>query len=392
MSALAAQRPAVKQAALEVLAAAPVDRGMREQITALIGHADPAIRAAAVQALAGIDPEQLAFVLSGTDPDPVWFVRSALAKAAGVIGGDLGLGLAFAALQDRDARVVPAALETLRRLKGSDAVDTLRKQTDQPDIAVRATAVAALAALRATDLLPVLGGAYALSLGDEEPYARAAIVEIAARERGDAATALLRSAAEKDPLAALRHLAGAALAKRGITTPAGPPDRQRAFVDYRVALAPLAPVAELPLFTPRMFLRTSRGSIEVHLNVVEAPLASAAFASLARRGFFNDQSFDRTSMGLALEAGCPRGDGFGGPGFTLQREVGQYAFGRGAVALLPVRGLPDTVGSRFLITPVPTPALDGHATLLGWVVSGWDALESLRPGDSLERIEVWAGR
>jgi HEAT repeat protein/cyclophilin family peptidyl-prolyl cis-trans isomerase len=392
LSALASQSPAVKQDALAVLAAPTLDRGLRDQLIAHVGSPDPGVRAAAIAALARVDAEQLALVLSGADPDPEWSVRAAVARSAAEIGGELGIGLAFGALQDQDARVIPAALQALRRLRGVDATETLRKYLGHSDPAVRTTATQELAALHPAGLAPALAGAYAQALGDDEACVRGTLISVAAREPGDAAVELLRRAAAQDPLPEVRRLAAGCLRERNLTPPAAARGRERAFVDYRTAMAPFAPLSQLPLFTPRMFVKTSRGQIEVHLNVVDAPLAASAFTVLARRGFFNGQSFSETSDGLSLEGGCPRGDGFGGPGFVVPREIGLGAFGRGAVALLPAQGLPDAVGSRFLITLVPTPALDGRATLLGWVVSGWEVLQRLRPGDAVEAIEVWNGR
>jgi HEAT repeat protein/cyclophilin family peptidyl-prolyl cis-trans isomerase len=392
MNALASPNAGVKEDALGVLGMPLLERGQRDQLIACVGHPDPEVRAAAVAALARADAEQLAFVLSGRDPDPVWFVRAALARAAGDVGGDLGVGLAFAALQDEDARVIPAALETLRRLRGADAAETLRKYLGHRDPAVRITAARELAALRVADLVPSLAAAYTQALGDEDGSARGTLIQLVAAVAGDAASDLLRNAAAQDPQAALRQLAVRALLARGGAPPPLVPGRERAFVDYRIDMAPFAPLGQLPLFTPRLFLRTSRGPIEVHLNVVEAPLASEAFSLLARRGFFDGQSFREVPGGLSLEAGSPRDDGFGGPGFILPREAGLHAFGRGAVALVDNQGLPGTVGTRFRITLLPSPALDGRATLLGWVVSGWDVLQKIRPGDTLERVEVWSGR
>jgi cyclophilin family peptidyl-prolyl cis-trans isomerase len=52
----------------------------------------------------------------------------------------------------------------------------------------------------------------------------------------------------------------------------------------------------------------------------------------------------------------------------------------------------DTGGSQFFITLSPQPHLDGNFTMLGWVAEGMDVAESIRPGDTIEGIEVWTGR
>jgi cyclophilin family peptidyl-prolyl cis-trans isomerase len=155
-------------------------------------------------------------------------------------------------------------------------------------------------------------------------------------------------------------------------------------------MAPYLPVAGVSVYTPRAFLHTKRGRIEIHLNVVEAPLASAAFIDLSQAGFYDGLSFHRIAPGFVAQGGCPRGDGNGGPGFTLRCEVGQRPFGRGAVGIA-LSGK-DTGGSQIFITLAPAPQLDGSFTLLGWVASGMDVAEKLRQGDVIERVEIWTGR
>jgi peptidyl-prolyl cis-trans isomerase B (cyclophilin B) len=52
----------------------------------------------------------------------------------------------------------------------------------------------------------------------------------------------------------------------------------------------------------------------------------------------------------------------------------------------------DTGGSQFFITHVPTPQLDGGYTVFGWVAGGMEVVDQIRPGDVIERVEVWDGR
>jgi cyclophilin family peptidyl-prolyl cis-trans isomerase len=130
--------------------------------------------------------------------------------------------------------------------------------------------------------------------------------------------------------------------------------------------------------------------IEIHLNIVEAPLTSAAFLDLARQGFYNGLTFHRVVPDFVVQGGDPRGDGSGGPGYTLRDEVGQRPYGPGAVGIA-LAGK-DTGGSQFFITLSPQPHLDGSYTLLGWVAEGLDVAQRIRPGDTIERVEVWTGR
>jgi cyclophilin family peptidyl-prolyl cis-trans isomerase len=154
-------------------------------------------------------------------------------------------------------------------------------------------------------------------------------------------------------------------------------------------MAPFDPRPGVELYTPRVFLHTRRGTIEIHLDVVEAPLTSASFVDLARQGFYDGLVFHRVEPGFVVQGGCPRGDGNGGPGYTLRCEATRRSYGRGAVGMA-LSGK-DTGGSQFFITLSPQPQLDGEYTLFGRVVSGMDAVDKIRPGDVIERVEVWTG-
>jgi cyclophilin family peptidyl-prolyl cis-trans isomerase len=160
-------------------------------------------------------------------------------------------------------------------------------------------------------------------------------------------------------------------------------------LDYRLAMAPYDPAPGVPLYTPRLILHTRAGQIEIHLNVVEAPLACAVYLDLARRGFFNGLTFHRVVPGFVIQGGDPRGDGTGGPGFTLRDEVGQRPYARGTVGIA-LAGK-DTGGSQLFIALSPQPHLDGTYPVLGWVAQGMEVVDKIQPGDVIERVSVWTG-
>src|SRR5262249_26534243 len=162
----------------------------------------------------------------------------------------------------------------------------------------------------------------------------------------------------------------------------GPEALERPALDYRDAMLPYDPVPGLPLYTPRAVIETALGRIEIHLNIVEAPLACGSFMRLARRGVYERLGFEGVGPGARAQVGSPRGDGTGGPGYTVRDELGQKPFGRGAVGMF-LSGK-DTGGSRFFIALSPSPELDGRDTVLGWVAGGMDVVERLRPGDAID--------
>ncbi len=391
LSALVSSSPAVKQEALAALALCPLDRSQRDLIVPYVGHPDAAVRAAAIEALSRTDAEQLALVLSGSDADPAWQVRADLTRALRSVGGDIALGLIFGSLADADRRVLPAALESLARMRGPDAAETLRKYQHDDDPAIRATAVRELAALRVPDAPAILSTAYEAGLHDTDLVGRLAVLEALRGDTGPAATPLLQRIATTDPAEPLRASAAALLRSRGLSVPTTA-RLPRPVVDYRLAMTAFTPLRDAPVFTPRVFFHTTRGSIELHLNVVEAPMASGALAALVLRGFYNGLSFYRVRPGIAVETGCPRGDGWGGPGFSLQPEIGERPVGRGAVVLSPVDGLEGSGASRLLITLAPDPSLDGQETLVAWIAAGFETLAKLRPGDIIDRAELWDGQ
>jgi cyclophilin family peptidyl-prolyl cis-trans isomerase/HEAT repeat protein len=391
-SLLASPNPVIKREALFALAVLPPDRSLRRKLVPMVGDKDPWIRSSAIAALARTDREEAALILSGIDPDPVWWVRASLATALGAAGDEISVGILFAMLKDEDVRVLPAVLEALRVARGADAVDTLKRHLEHPDFAVRAAAAEGLAAAKATGLAGPLAAAYKRGLGDLDLEARLAAVGALAAQNDDASRAALREAAKDDPSRVVRGRAAAALKDRGDAAPPlpGPESVRKPPLDYRLAMAPYDPLPEVSLYTPRAFLFTRLGKIEIHLNTVEAPLTVASFLDLARRGFYDGLTFHRVEPGFVVQGGCPRGDGNGGPGYTLRCEIGQRPYGRGAVGMA-LSGK-DTGGSQFFITLSPQPHLDGGYTLFGSVVAGMDVVEKLRPGDVIERVEVWTGR
>ncbi len=376
--------------ALRALALLPPERSLRDRVAALVGSREPWERAAALVALAHLDRDDFALVLSGLDPDPVWFVRGARAAALAEAGGDGAVQALFAMLKDEDPRVLPSVLEAVRKARGADAVETLRQHVAHPDPAVREAAADGLVALGATGLSEPLADAYRRSTADGDVEARLSIVAALAAQKDARATAALSEAATGDLARVVRARAAGALAALGQTPPDPGTERAaRPMLDYRESIAPYDPPPGTALYTPRVFLHTKHGKIEIHLNVVEAPLTSASFLDLARRGFYDGLTFHRVVPGFVIQGGDPRGDGTGGPGYTLRCEDGERSYGRGVVGMA-LAGK-DTGGSQFFITLAPAPHLDGRYTVFGWVASGMEVADRIRPGDTIDRVEVWTG-
>ena len=118
----------------------------------------------------------------------------------------------------------------------------------------------------------------------------------------------------------------------------------------------------------QFYIDTDRGTIQFELAVLDAPLTVDNFVALARRGFFDGLSFHRVVPDFVVQAGDPRGDGEGGPGYTIRDELNQRPYVRGTLGM--ALDWADTGGSQFFITQSPQPHLDAKYTVFGRVLSG----------------------
>src|SRR6185436_1797811 len=73
-----------------------------------------------------------------------------------------------------------------------------------------------------------------------------------------------------------------------------------------------------PPFSPHAFIETDKGTVEIELAILDAPLTVSNFVALARKGFFNGIAIHRVVPDFVVQDGDPRGDGEGGPGYTLR--------------------------------------------------------------------------
>ncbi|MEO8500105.1 MAG: HEAT repeat domain-containing protein [Vicinamibacteria bacterium] len=380
--------PVLRREALLTLGALPPSPRWRSRVIENVGHADAWIRAAAWPALVKMDAEEVGIVLSTIGPDPDWRVRQAVARALAESLGERAAPFLFPMLKDSDPRVVSATLLALAGARGQDAVPTLKDHIQDPDMGVRIAAVEGLASLekaRPGAFTPDFARAFETSLTDQDIEARIAIVDAVAQEKTEGGQTLLRRIAGSDPSRAVRQRAGAS----GSDGFAPPEETSLRMADAR-RLVSVFEAGASGLYSPRVLITTRYGRIEMALDVVDAPLTSMSFVRLAQAGFFNGLTFHRVAPGFVIQGGDPRGDGNGGPGSTIRCEYNERPYGRGAVGMA-LSGK-DTGGSQFFIALQPQPHLDGAYTQFGQVLSGMDVVEKIRPGDVIERIDVFDGR
>ena len=135
---------------------------------------------------------------------------------------------------------------------------------------------------------------------------------------------------------------------------------------------------------PRVELTTSKGKVVLELFENEAPNTVANFISLVEKGFYNGVIFHRVLPTFMAQGGDPTGTGRGGPGYAIDDECGnkfpQYRkHFRGSISM--ANAGPNTNGSQFFLTFVPTSFLDGRHTVFGCVVEGFEVLSALQRVD-----------
>lgn len=155
----------------------------------------------------------------------------------------------------------------------------------------------------------------------------------------------------------------------------------------RPAIAPpKAPTLLDPATTRRAVVETSEGTFTIALDPDVAPIAVDNFAQLANQGFYDGLVFHRVVPGFVVQAGCPRGDGWGGPGYTIPDEVSALPFARGAVGM--ARADRDTGGSQWFVTTSDQPHLTGEYTRFGDVVQGLHVVERIHPGTQVLKVTI----
>jgi cyclophilin family peptidyl-prolyl cis-trans isomerase/HEAT repeat protein len=304
------------------------EEGGARSVAALIqmtGHADPRVRTAAVEGLAGLAPEAQGLVAS--------------------------IGALVRLLESNDPYLAAAAADALSRKE--------------------------LASLRPPDLVARFGKL--LDSAAEKMDASYAIgVLDAIGALGESARSLLPKLEElsRDPRAAIRRRAAAA--RTAITGQA---------VSFGAGTEELAEPKPLPIpNTMILSFRTVRGTFEMELDGALAPETTGVLSHLTAVGFYKDRVFHRVVSDFVAQGGCPRGDGWGGPGYTIADEVSPSLFVRGAVGIATSGR--DTGGSQFFVMHAYHPHLDGAYAAVGRVVLGMEVVDALQPDDRIIEAKV----
>jgi peptidyl-prolyl cis-trans isomerase A (cyclophilin A) len=122
---------------------------------------------------------------------------------------------------------------------------------------------------------------------------------------------------------------------------------------------------------------TSKGDFRLELFEDKAPITTGNFIQLVESGFYNGLIFHRVIDGFMIQGGCPQGSGMGGPGYQIDDEFHPELKHNGPGILSMANAGPNTGGSQFFITLVPTPHLDNRHAVFGQVVEGMDVVSTI---------------
>ena len=135
-------------------------------------------------------------------------------------------------------------------------------------------------------------------------------------------------------------------------------------------------------------IETTKGTIVAKLYADEVPNTVANFVNLAKRGYYDGLTFHRVISDFMIQTGDPQGNGTGGPGYQFSDEINPKLKHVGPGVLSMANAGPNTNGSQFFITHVPTPWLDGKHAVFGQVTSGQDVVNAIKQGDRMIKVSI----
>jgi peptidyl-prolyl cis-trans isomerase A (cyclophilin A) len=128
---------------------------------------------------------------------------------------------------------------------------------------------------------------------------------------------------------------------------------------------------------PVAVIETNYGIMELELFEQRAPITTKNFIDLVEKKFYDGLTFHRVMADFMIQGGCPKGDGTGDPGYTIKDEF-HSELKHDKIGILSMANAgPNTGGSQFFITLIPTPWLDGKHAVFGQVIKGEGILKEI---------------
>lgn len=374
---LASSRPSIRIATLEEIVAFLPDEALALRLAELSRSTQARERELALLALAEAGDPRARPVLGLLMEDPEKSVRASAARAAAFL---LEWDVLTLLATDPDPHVRRTVLETRLLQDEKAALLAVDAALPDPDFAVRSTALDWLIEHPQPDLgrlAAAFGRAREDRSGDTDALLSAvkALAAHAKNKEEDLETvvALLESVAKKGDFL-VRRATRQALQELGETPPELGAAVDKGLDAYR----------QLHLLTRKKRfaeLRTAKGNLRLEIDCPDTPRACHQFFQLVGQGYYDGLRFHRIVPDFVVQTGDPRGDGIGGPGYSLRDEVGPQRYGTGVIGFADSG--PDTAGSQFFITLSPQPHLEGRYAIFGRVLTGFEVLQELVQGDTL---------
>ncbi len=135
----------------------------------------------------------------------------------------------------------------------------------------------------------------------------------------------------------------------------------------------------------KAIIKTSKGDIQIDFFEKDAPKTVENFVKLAESGYYNGLSFHRVIPNFMIQGGCPKGDGTGGPGYSIKCEINTNKHLAGSLSMAH-RGK-DTGGSQFFICHATQSHLDGIHTVFGRT-QDMTVVNAIRGGDKMSEVII----
>jgi cyclophilin family peptidyl-prolyl cis-trans isomerase/HEAT repeat protein len=309
------------------------------------------------------------------------------------------------------ARAIPDIIRSYAAFKPPDIEKVLEKYLKHPDTFVRATAAELLGEQKPTkESVEVLKSSFSKALVTDKYYddAQLAIMEALFRSEKNASTDILFLALnapdylvrkkafellgedqfQQNPGVSAK-LESARSKNKDQVLPFSPATGTKlgqllnTDADYRRALSRRNGAVKATV-------NTEKGSFTIDLLPEDAPLTVDNFVKLARSGYYNGLEVHRVVPNFVMQDGDPRGDGNGGPGWSIRCEINMVPYERGAVGMA-LSGK-DTGGSQWFVTHSPQPHLDGGYTVFGKVNdAGMKVVDNIVRGDKILSVNIVEG-
>ncbi|HEY8203698.1 MAG TPA: peptidylprolyl isomerase, partial [Pyrinomonadaceae bacterium] len=312
-------------------------------------------------------------------------IREVITGAATGSAGDSALKIAQAELRDLLTRpttpdfAMPDILQAYNSYKPGDVDELARNRLIATDAIIRASAAEALGNQPPSEAnTRALINALPRAMHDKDNDAALAILDALAKQKNKEANDAIKTALDsKDHL--IRRRAVALLKANSVgdfSDRIGTVQTRNTEADYRRAISRIGK-------KPTATVVTSKGLFTIEFLTEEAPLTVDNFIQLAKKRFFNGQTIPRVVPNFVIQAGDPRGDQNGGPGYTIRCEINEVPYERAAVGMA-LSGK-DTGGSQWFVTHSPQPHLDGGYTVFGRVIRGMEVVDKTARGDRILR-------